>query len=190
MKQDLLAHTKDVFNAFRVESIWLRTVFNISDTLYSPDTKAETILKRTAPQFFADLNHILIEYWVLLVCRLTDPPRTGRRENLTAQTLIEYLGKLGLLSATIEAEAMALQQYRDLLSTARNRVVSHADKETFLNPALLGTHSATQVTAFLEHLQVFNDIVGEVLGEGPLDFRSTSGPGDALDLLRFLNNAT
>jgi hypothetical protein len=188
MNQSLLDSTKDSFNTFRVESIWLRSIYDTSIALFSSGKETDDLLRRVAPLFFCDLNHIIVEYWVLVVCRLTDPAQTGKRENLTAKNLLESLSKLGLLTDEIQAEAAELQKYRDLLNDARNRVVSHADKETFLNPALLGAHSESQISGFLKHLQIFNDLVGQALGEGPLDFCGTSAPGDVYDLLHALRN--
>lgn len=189
MINDALARAKDAFNAFRVESVWVRTVFDIDAALYSSGAETEALFKRTAPQFFGDLNFILIEYWVLVVCRITDPAKMGGRENLTVKNLVAELGALGLMTQAIQDEAAGLQAYRDIVNSGRNRVVSHADKETFLEPALLGEHGMADIEKFLHHLQRFNDLVGEALGEGPLDFTGTSGPGDAHDLLKTLRNA-
>jgi hypothetical protein len=189
MTADALTRAKDAFNAFRVESVWVRTVFDTTTALYASGADNESLLKRIAPQFFGDLNSILIEYWVLVVCRITDPQKTGNRENLTVKNLVSELETLGLLTQAIEHEAAGLQAYRDIINNSRNRVVSHADKEIFLQPSLLGEHGAADIDAFLQHLQDFNDLVGEALGEGPLDFKGTSGPGDAYDLLKVLRNA-
>ena len=183
-----LPHVKDTFNAFRVESVWLRSVFDTAHALFSSGPDVDSLLRRTAPQFFADLNHIIIEYWILGVSRLTDPAETFRRENLTASLLLCQLDALGISNEGIRSAAAGLQAYRAILNDARNRAVSHADKNTFLSPALLGDHRESQVTSFLDHLQSFNDLVGEALGEGPLDFRSTYGPGDAYDLIRALKS--
>jgi hypothetical protein len=184
-----LAQTKDAFNAFRVESVWLRTIYDTSFALYSSGQEIDTLLQKIAPRFFVDLNQIIIEYWVLVVCRLTDLASTRGRENLTVANMIDSLKRLGISTDAIEREAVELQIYRDVLNHARNRVVSHADKATFLQPELLGEHTEHEVTAFLEHLQIFNDLVGDALNEGPLDFRGISGPGDVHDLLRILRNA-
>ena len=97
------------------------------------------------------------------------------RENVTAKLILENLEQLGLLTVEIQTAADGLHRYRAILNEARNRVVSHADKETFLNPVLLGEHAPYEVTEFLGHLQKFNDLAGEALGEGPLDFRSSPG---------------
>lgn len=184
-----LAHVRDTFNAFRVESVWLRSIYDTALTLFSSGPETDALLKRIAPGFFADLNHMMVEYWVLVVARITDPPRSTKgRENLSAKLLVEQLRTLGLLTPEMERAADGLHRYRAILNDARNRVVSHADKETFLSPALLGEHKEHQITAFLADLQEFNDLVGIALGEGPLDFRSTNGPGDAQDLLRALRS--
>jgi hypothetical protein len=189
MTPALLAHVKETFNAFRLESIWLRTVHHSATVLFSSDPEVEAVLRRTAGAFFTDLNHILIEYWILIVCRITDPAQTSRRDNLTVKQLLKQLEQLGALTVDIESAATELQKYRDVLNDARNRAVSHADKDTFLNPKLLGAHSAADVQSFLLHLQLFNDLVGEALGEGPLDFSSAASAGDALDLLQVLKSA-
>lgn len=78
-----------------------------------------------------------------------------------------------------------------MVNDAKNRVVSHADKQTMVDPVLLGEYQDAQIQDFLKHLQKFNDFVGNSLGEGPLDFRSTTyGPGDVYDLLRVLRSAS
>lgn len=185
-----LQNAKDSFKAFRAESIWLRSIFDVTYALFSSGAEVDSLLKRTAPLFFFDLNQILVEYWILVVSRITDPAQTGKRENLTVALLLTQLDRLELCTPEIKAAANGLKSYGDLLKNARNRAVSHADKETFLNPALLGDHQESQVTSFLESLQRFNDLVGIALDEGPLDFRSTYGAGDVFDLLRALRNST
>ena len=189
MPADSLLRAKEEFSAFRVESVWLRGVYDTSFALYSSGAETDAILKKVAPAFFKDLNHILIEYWIMVVCRLTDPAKSFGRENLTAANLIESLEGLNLMTEEIQVHADGMHKYRSLLNDARNRAISHADKATFLQPELLGKHQEHQISDFLENLQGFNDLVGIAIGEGPLDFRGMSGPGDAYDLIRDLRNA-
>ena len=189
MHSPQLVHAKEVFNTFRVESVWLRSIFDTTHALFSSGPNTTDLLQRSAANFFADLNHILVEYWVLVVSRITDPARTMGRENITVKLILEILDQLNLPTIEIQSESDGLHRYRAILNDARNRVVSHADKETFLNPALLGEHTPHDITKFLESLQKFNDLVGDALGEGPLDFQSTYGPGDVFDLLRALKRA-
>lgn len=184
-----LAHLKTAFVAFRDECIWLRTCHDTFHALFDGDEETERVLKRTAPLFFTDLNLILVEYWFMVASRITDPARTMGRENLTVRNLLEDLRDQDASTPEIEAAAAALQGYRSLIEGARNRLVSHADKAAFLAKASLGGHSEAALLQFLHDLQIFNDLVGNAVGEGPLDISGTSGSGDAYDLIRALKSA-
>lgn len=177
---------REEFQAFREECIWLQTCFNTFHALFDGGEEVDAALQNSARLFFAELNIVLVEYWVLLVCRLTDPAVTAGRENLTVLNLLGVLRSHGLLTAEIEATAIRIQSYRDLVNDARNRAVSHADKVAYLQRTVLGQHAAEHVNEFVRDLQRFNDLVGETIGEGPLDYRISSGPGDVYDLLQIL----
>ena len=174
------------FVAFRKECIWLRTCYDTFYALFGDNEENERVLRSAAPVFFTDLNVIFIEYWVLVVSRITDPAKSMGRENLTVQNLMGALASSGDSNPAIEATAKALQDYRALVVNGRNRIVSHADKEAFLANSVLGAHAEADLCLFLRNLQLFNDLVGETVGEGPLDFTGTSEPGDAYDLIRAL----
>ncbi len=79
-----------------------------------------------------------------------------------------------------------LSRYRDLVKDSRNKLISHLDKETVLSGLTIGEHSEEEVTNFFECLQGYVDAVGNAVGVGPLDFRSSARPGDALDLIKAL----
>ena len=50
----------------------------------------------------------------------------------------------------------------------------------------LGAHSEQEMNKFYEDLNHYVDETGRTLGIATLDFRVTSGPGDARDLLTYL----
>lgn len=178
-----------LFLQFREECIWLRVCYNTHEALFSNE-QAEEILRRSAPLFFQDINRVLHEYIILRVCVITDPARTGTKlENLTVEAINIELGNLGLLTGKIQSLAEALQGYRTKVESARNKLISHLDRGAALGQAELGAHLPEEVHAFYENLQEYCDEVGRALGVGPLDFRVSSGPGDALDLLRFLKSS-
>ncbi len=189
MPASSLAHVKTAFVAFRDECIWLRTCYDTFHALFGGNEETDRVLKRVAPVFFTDLNVMMVEYWFMVASRITDPSRTMSRENLTVRNLLEGLREHGVCTPEIEATATALQDYRDLIQDARNKLVSHADKAAFLGKKALGGHHEGALLKFLQDLQSFNDLFGEAVGEGPLDFSGTSGPGDAYDLIRALTSA-
>ncbi len=183
---------REAFVAFREQCIWLRTCFNTFAALFHQEHQPKDLLHRTAPLFFQDLNNVLLEYCRLKVCTLTDPADTwshGKHahvESLTVCNLNRGLKREGLMTQAIEDAAAGLMRYRELVKESRHKTIAHLDKEVTLANQPLGAHAEEDVVQFLDHLQNYNDEVGCAVGEGPLDFRGTSGPGDVLDLLRVL----
>jgi hypothetical protein len=190
MAPESLDEIRRTFVAFREECIWVQTCFNTFQALYHGGLHVDALLHRSAATFFKELNIVLVEYWVLIVCRLTDRARTRGDDNLTAKYLVEALTQHNLMTSGIREVAHRLDTYRELIDSARNKLVSHADKAAFLRSVVLGEHTKEAVEQFVRDLQRFNDLVGEVVGEGPLDYQTTSCPGDVHDLLRVLKNAT
>lgn len=178
--------------AFRQQSIWLRTCFNASDALFQQEHRPKDLLHRTAPLFFDELNNVLLEYCRLQACKLTDPADTwsteaqARVESLTIHNLNRDLDREKLKTKAIDDATAALMRYRKLVKESRHKAIAHLDKATTIANQPIGAHSEQDVIDFLAALQTYNDEVGRAVGEGPLDFTGTSGPGDVLDLLKFL----
>lgn len=177
------------FVQFREECIWLRDCYNTFTTLFD-DEGTRNLLEKSAQIFFGDLNRILREYIYLQVCKITDPAKSLERENLTVEAMNKALKAAKLITPEIKQHAGVMMHYRDFIKEPRNRLISHLDKETIVNGAAIGEHDADEVTAFFDAMQEYCDEVGRAVGVGPLDFRSSPGKGDTIDLLRVLRNST
>lgn len=184
------AELKETFLHLRDHCIWVRTCFNTNKDLFGSGRERIQIMERTAPQFFSELNRILYENFILQVCKLTDGPGAKvdgeYRHNLTAAHLNGLLAAEKLMTSEIRTASEGLLRYRALIVQARNRSIGHQDKETVMTYITLGKHTEDEALAFLQHLGDYVDAVGEAIGEGPLDFSVTAGPGDAADLFRAL----
>lgn len=176
-------HAIESVVAFRKECIWLQSCFNTFCSLFESGDETSDVLKRSAASFFRDINLIIQEHFILQVCRITDPAMTRGRENLTVKNIDAILTKENLLTPEIAATSKRLHSYRDLIDGARNRIVSHADKETLLSGQESGAHARKDVEEFLEALHAYVNLAGEAVGEGPLDFTYTGSEGDVEDLL-------
>ena len=174
------------FRLFREECIWLRCCYNTYHGLYESGSEVTDILSSVAKIFFGDLNRILIEYCWLQICKITDPAKSQGRENLTMKHIDSLLAENGLMTDKIKCCSQSILRYSEQLRTARNRLVSHLDKQSVMNGSPIGQHGRDEVEAFFEHLQEYVDAVGTTVGVGPLDFRASSGPGDVTDFLRKL----
>ena len=183
MTQDAL---QEEFIKLRDQAIWLRQTFNTFDYLFDSNPETERILRESANLFFTDLNTMMQEYAILLVCRLTGPAESRGKANLSTQRFTKLMRDSGCLTPEIERLDMALREYGELLEPARNKIIAHSDLEVHFNDIVLGAHGEEEMVKFFENLQAYFDAAGNAVGVGPLDFRSTSGSGDAIDLVRKL----
>jgi hypothetical protein len=184
----------DIFEKFRNRCVELQICYSMYRHLFEADEDVSDILRRTAMVFFHDLNRILIEQIYLHISRITDPARSGKRENLSVANINEMLERAGLMTGNVDHLSKQLMRYRDIIKEVRNKIIAHLDKQTVVNNLKIGVHAAEEVTAFFENLYEYCDEVGLATGKGPLDFRTVAGPGDVLDLInalgRSLENST
>lgn len=183
MTNDELQRT---FLALREECIWLVCCHNTYAGLYESGPETRAILATSARIFFGDLSRILAEYYILQVCKITDPPKTGDKTNLTTAHMDALLCDASLMTTEIKHCSDAILCYRALLATARNRLISHLDRDAVFKGKPTGAHTKEEMDAFLENLQLYCDAVGRAVGIGPLDFRINPGSGDAMDLIGIL----
>ena len=180
---------EEEFIKLRDQAIWLRQTINTFNYLFDSDPKTERILRESADLFFTDLNTMMQEYAVLLVCRLTGPAESFGRANLSTQRFTALMREKGWVTPEIEALDASLTAYGELLKPARNKIIAHSDLEVQIEDISLGAHGEEVMLGFLENLQAYFDAVGNAVGVGPLDFRHTPGPGDVIDLVRTLKRA-
>lgn len=186
MTQDAL---QDEFRKLREQAIWLRQTINTFNYLFESDPKTERILRTSAGLFFTDLNTMMQEYAVLLVCRLTGPAESFGKANLSTQRFTILMRDKGCLTPEIERLDAALREYGELLKPARDKIIAHSDLEVHLDEVALGAHGKEVMVEFFENLQAYFDAAGNAIGVGPLDFRHAPGRGDVIDLVRTLKRA-
>ena len=180
---------QDEFIKLRGQAIWLRQTVNTLNYLFDSGPETERLLRESADLFFGDLNTMMQEYAILLVCRLTGPAQSFGKANLSTQRFTALMRQRGCLTSEIERLDASLTAYGELLKPARNKIIAHSDLEVHVDDISLGAHGEEVMVKFFENLQAYFDAVGNAVGVGPLDFRHTSGPGDAIDLVRKLEGA-
>ena len=181
---------ENAFDTLREQAIVLRQTFNTFDILFSSGHKIQCILTKSAASFFHDLNAMMIEYLILMICRITDRPETAGNPNLTIPWMTKEICKSHDLDKDARSEIRRLDKcirsYRKLMKPVRNKIVSHIDLETHTMQRILGGHSQEEMRKFFENLQNYFDVVGNAIGVGPLDFSSSSCQGDVHDLIKVL----
>ena len=185
------------FKTLRDQAINLRQTFNTFNFLFSGSPEIDEILKSSAVIFFHDLNQIMVEYLILLIGRITDRPEMHGRANLTIPYMTRLIFEDNGLDLNIQAESRIkieelngqIREYRRLLDPARNRIVAHIDRETYVVQQTLGDHTKEQMDQFFNNIQEYFDEVGNAIGVGPLDFQYVAGDGDVQSLIRVLRNS-
>ena len=175
------------FETLRNQAIYLIQTFNTYNDLFEAGDEIERILRKSAGMFFGDINMMMIEYLTLLVCRLTDPPKTRRKLNLTIPRMNKLLRENHFFNKEIRVLSNDIMGYRKNLDLARNQIVAHMDRDTYNQDLALGGHSKEEMSKFFENdlLQYFEK-VAKAIGVTPLGSLITRDSGDALDLLKTL----
>lgn len=94
--------------------------------LYGTDSESIELLNRTAGLFFKILQDELWDSVLLAISRMTDPPATGKKKNLTIQSLPDLIpdrslkDELDRLCAAAVAQAEFARQHR-------NKRIAHQD---------------------------------------------------------------
>ena len=176
------------FKAFRDECFWIRVCHRNYEVLFDTDERTLKLLGAVAVQFFQDLNNVMIEHLWLVSTRILDPAESRGRPNLTVRYLDRALETHDLLSAKIKDASAEVMSFHKTLKDPRNRLVAHLDLEAVMTGEAQGAHEKDEYEVFLRRLQVYLDLVGEVLGEGPLCIAPGGTKGDAIDLVRALRD--
>lgn len=114
------------FHALWQEVAWLYTKWGEYVALFGTKPSRIDLMNRTAPLFFRVVQDSIWEETILHIARLTDPPKSMGKENLSIQQLPLLVGDEGLrqtLEEKIELAKAASEFCRDW----RNRRIAHRD---------------------------------------------------------------
>ena len=183
------ATTRKLVERFRDYVFWLKVMRYTYRELFEVDD-AEVLTKKTAPYFFFDLSNILADYWLLAVAKLTDPATSSRgAENFTIANLMETVDWPTECLEEIEKLNDTIQSFRGYIEQARNKLLAHLDKKTFVSGISFGGFPAGEDEKLLVALEkmcnVFYEAAfGEISGNmAPYD------QGDVQDLKKALTRA-
>lgn len=151
--------TEEIIKQFCQQCSWLCQVFDEYSVLYQHSELRRSLLHAVAQQFFRDLNHILVEYILLNMCKLTDPPSSCGNDNLTFKQSMEVVGPDVSKQLGLDESSEKIHQIRPHVTPARNKIIAHADRNTLLSGETLGAFPKDVGDAFWEGLERFVDAV-------------------------------
>jgi hypothetical protein len=124
--------------------------------LFSTNQKRVDRLNQTAPSFFRMLQTELFATNILHLARLTDPPATGQKENLSLRNLPELVADAGLKKKLTELLAVAIEKTA-FARDWRNRRFAHHDLALATNASAIPLETADK-EKFGAALKAFADV--------------------------------
>lgn len=178
-----------LWHALYNEVVWLHAKWKQYRHLYA-STENVDLLNETAGFFFGVVQKIMWEDAVLHLARLTDPPRSMGKENLTLRRLAEAIEDAAL-SARVTALVEAAMSECEFARDWRNRHLAHRDLHLALHSGakLLPGVSRDQME---RALAAFRSVLNEVERHywGPTTaFEHFLGHSDAESLTHYLSEA-
>jgi hypothetical protein len=176
------------WNFLHGEVVWLHGRWTMYRQLYGTSARRIETLNQLAPTFFGTLQGILLDEVQLTLSRLADPAATGRRRNLTLETLTQEIDSLPIPELASELSAR-LNQYRakcEGIIERRNKRIAHYDLDTqsaASTEALSGV-SRQEVEEALAELREFMRTVYQFFEQSYMAYEHFAMHDDANSVLR------
>ena len=178
-----------VFYALWQEMAWLHMKWGEYIALYGENPSRIDLLNKAAPQFFRIIQDSLWEDTLLHIARLTDPPKSAGKDNLSVQRLPSILADRGLkqkLDEKIEIAKRKSEFCRDW----RNRRIAHRDLKLAIEEGIepLKPASGKAVKEALASLVDVLNLVSSHYQDSITAFDLPRGPGDGEALLYVIDD--
>ncbi len=182
--------TEEDVDKFSNFCVYVRSVYEYATNLYEPLDPADSkMLQEVAPIFFGDLRHIIVEYLILQVCKITDPAEDGRGNvNHTVEFFAgnASFGEEPVKIRVLAALAAKMVEFSVKLRPARNKLVSHLDRKAILADKSLGAASNAEWDQFWGNLQTFVHLLCQEYLQQSLWINSAGHTSDVPMLLKTL----
>lgn len=176
-----------IYAALWQQIAWVHAKWSEYVVLFGTKESRVDLLNSVAPSFCRLIQDSLWENVLLHIARLTDPPTTGRKQNLTIQRLADLIHDVQTKAKVQElvVQALAASVFaRDW----RNRHIAHSDLHLSLSNAAQALKPASRQKV-LEALQALATVMNAVAAHY-LDSSSffEASDGDAKSLLYVLDD--
>lgn len=112
----------DLYN----ECIWVHTIWREVDSLYGTSQERVDLLNRTASYFFYLLQLMAQDNVLLHIARITDPPGSGDKRNITVRSLPQHISDPKDASR-VQEKVEALLGAASFAREHRNKRIAHID---------------------------------------------------------------
>jgi hypothetical protein len=174
----------DLYSALWQEVAWLHAKWEEYVALFGTKESRVELLNRAAPRFARVVQDTIWEDVLLHVARLTDPPKSAGKENLTIRGLAALVNDPATrtkVTELVDAAMIATDFCRDW----RNRHLAHRDLLLALNRGAQPLKEASRlgVRTALRSIAAALDAISARYLDSTSMFEVGPGPGGAINLL-------
>lgn len=177
------------FDVLKNELVWLYHRWATYKQLFGRSKHRIELLNAIASGFFFVVQESLYDDVVLSICRICDPPQTGRgkkaQANMTIRRLLQEVGKAGdaELMNKLNAELADIEAALPPLLEYRHKHVGHRDFEVAVKKVSLSGPSREQVDTMLDLIAKLLNKICNFYGDTEWLFDALAVDGDAEQLL-------
>ena len=179
----------EVYSALWQQLSWLHKKWGHYVELFGTSPERIDLLNDTAPTFFRTVQDSLLEDVFLNIARLTDPPKSMGKENLSFKRLPALL-TIAALRDEVDAKLLTLATATEFARDWRNRKLAHGDLALALSRVTtpLAPASRAHVKDALEAMgNVLNAIALHFFGSTTMfEFAGEPSAGGGGSLLHYL----
>lgn len=134
----------ELFHYLWQEFAWIYMKWNKYIMLYCEKNSRIKLMKDSAPLFFSLVQDLLWEETILSIARITDPPKSFGKDNLTIQKITEFIKdeEIDLKNGMNELVDIVIES-SDFCRDWRNRRLAHRDLQLAINDGIYPLKIAT-----------------------------------------------
>jgi hypothetical protein len=177
-----------LFHELYNEVAWLYTKWEEYVELFGKTPSRIDLLNHSAPMFFRIVQDSFWENVLLHIARLTDPPKSSGKNNLSIQRLSSLVDEE--IKETISRQITNAKEKTNFCRDWRNRHIAHRDLKLAVGEQaeLLKPASRAMVKHALESIAKVLNTISEYYMKSTIVFDSINGPGGAKDMLYVLDD--
>lgn len=177
---------QDAIKRFCDQCRRLKLIYDYYYELYETNEMRLKLLEEVAHNFFYDLQGILMEFIFLNICKLTDPARSRKDNNLTIKYILDEIDDGVRRNLELDALSEKLHEFRSYIKLARHKVITHGDLNTIASGKKLGAFPEGADKEFWKNLQEFVNRLYKYYFDTiyPLDTANLSGADDLVAALK------